>query len=110
MVDCDEFMKKIRGTISGKRLALVQQAFRVMDKTGDGVVNAHDLQGTYDPSKHPDVKAGKKRPEDVLEEFLSTFDVTVSDFEFDMLTATGSGWSSLGRGICGVLLKYIGFH
>ena len=50
-------------------------AFNKMDKTGDGVIDPEDVIDTYDASKHPDVLAGKKTADEVLREFLDTFDV-----------------------------------
>lgn len=40
-----------------RRLALVREAFRRLDKTGDGVVKIDDLALAYDTSKHPLVRA-----------------------------------------------------
>lgn len=34
-----------------------------------------DIKGKYDASKHPDVKAGKKTEDEVLKEFLETFEM-----------------------------------
>jgi hypothetical protein len=38
------------------------------------VLNIEDLKGRYDASRHPDVKSGKKSEEEVLTEFLETFE------------------------------------
>ena len=38
------------------------------------MVNVEDLKGLYNASQHPDVKSGKKTEEDVLYEFLDTFE------------------------------------
>jgi hypothetical protein len=50
-------------------------AFDILDTDGGGVVDAIEITSKYDTSKHPDVLSGKKKPKEVLEEFLKTFDV-----------------------------------
>ena len=87
-VSYDEFIRGVRGRLNPMRKGLVHQAFRKFDKTGNGVADLDDLRGTYDASKHPDVRAGKKTEDEVLAEFLDTFDVgdhdgkvTVQEFE-----------------------------
>ena len=50
-------------------------AFKVIDSDGSGFVEPQDLVARYDTSKHPDVLAGKKTRDQVLREFLDTFDV-----------------------------------
>jgi calcyphosin len=68
---------------------LVYLAFQKIDKDGNGELNLQDVMDVYDASQHPDVMSGKRKPEDVLLEFLETFDVggevdgkvTLSEFE-----------------------------
>jgi Ca2+-binding EF-hand superfamily protein len=45
-----------------------------LDKDGSGEITVDDLIGIYNGKMHPDVKAGKKTEDDVLKEFLSTFE------------------------------------
>jgi hypothetical protein len=49
--------------------------FTKLDKNGSGVIDPGDIMDAYDSSKHPDVIAGKRSSEEVLREFLDTFDV-----------------------------------
>ena len=42
---------------------------------GDSNIDVAEIAGKYDASKHPDVLAGRKTPDQVLREFLDTFDV-----------------------------------
>jgi Ca2+-binding EF-hand superfamily protein len=51
----------------------VHQAFKKLDRDGNGVIELNDLIGVYDASKHPDVTRGAKSENDVLLEFLNTF-------------------------------------
>lgn len=57
------------------RERIVYQAFQKLDKDGSGHITKSDLTGVYDPSNHPDVRAGKKSPEEVLSDFLDTFEI-----------------------------------
>ncbi len=49
-------------------------AFKKFDKDGNGVIDIEDLKGKFNASQHPDVKTGKKTEEDILYEFLDTFE------------------------------------
>ncbi len=73
-IDYDEFLRGVRGEMNGFRRALSEKAFRVMDKDRSGVLNINDIKGVYNAKMHPDVKAGKKNEEEVLGEFLDTFE------------------------------------
>jgi len=53
---------------------MVDRAFAMLDKTGSGDINAADLASLYDTSKHPAVIEGKKTHDQVLNEFLNSFD------------------------------------
>jgi Ca2+-binding EF-hand superfamily protein len=86
-ISVDELQKGLAPPMPEVRLALVQEAFRRLDKTGDGVVKIDDLALAYDTSKHPLVKAGDMTPEQALTEFLGNFegpdrDGTVTAAEF----------------------------
>lgn len=73
-IDYEELIHRVRGELNDFRIGLVRQAFRKLDKTGDGVVNLDDIRGVYNAQKHPDVVAGKKTEDEVLCEFLDTFE------------------------------------
>lgn len=45
-----------------------------MDKDGSGFLDINDVKGSYNASKHPDVTSGKKTEQQVLGEFLETFE------------------------------------
>ena len=74
-IDFDEFINGVRDPLTRRRQALVDQAFDIIDKDGSGVVEPKEIMSCYDANSHPDVKAGKKTAEQVLREFLGTFDV-----------------------------------
>jgi len=56
------------------RRGIVMKAFKKLDKDGSGEINVDDLKGVYDASRHPDVIARKRTEEDILTEFLDTFE------------------------------------
>lgn len=35
-------------------------AFKILDKNGDGVLQVSDIKGVYNAKQHPDVRSGKK--------------------------------------------------
>jgi Ca2+-binding EF-hand superfamily protein len=77
-VDYEEFLRGVRGEMNAFRRGLCERAFRIMDKDKSGVLNVDDLKGVYNGKKHPDVIAGKKTEDQVLEEFLDTFEMHYS--------------------------------
>lgn len=74
-MDYDEFIRSLRGPMNQFRKRLVMQAFKKIDKDGGGYVDINDIKGTYNASRHPDVVQGKKTEDEVLLEFLETFEV-----------------------------------
>ena len=87
-VSYDELLVAIRGKLNPRRKALVDMAYKVLDKNGDGLVTLEDIAMVYDASKHPAVIAGTKQPYEVLGEFMNNFDqepfdgkVTTEEFE-----------------------------
>jgi len=60
--------------MNASRLKWVRIAFSKLDKNGNGVVDISDIKGTYNASRHPDVKAGKKTEDEVLNEWLDQFE------------------------------------
>ena len=50
-----------------------------MDKDGSGELDINDIRGTYNAKEHPDVQAGKKTEDEILGEFLDTFEDHFAD-------------------------------
>jgi Ca2+-binding EF-hand superfamily protein len=57
-ISYDEFLRSIRGHMNPARTAIAKKVYTIMDKA----------------KQHPDVKAGKKTEDEVLGEFLDTFE------------------------------------
>jgi Ca2+-binding EF-hand superfamily protein len=75
----DEFLRSIRGRMNPTREALARKAFKIMDKDGSGKLDMNDIRGVYDAKNHPDVKSGKKTEDEILGEFLDTFEAHYAD-------------------------------
>eukprot|EP00605_Chrysophyceae_sp_TOSAG23-4_P000792 GSChrysophyteH1.ASY1.ANO1.881.1 assembled CDS len=74
-IDFEEFIRGLRGPLSDRRIHLIDLAYQALDTNGDGIVTAEEVAKLYDASKHPDVITGKRTVDEILTEFLSTFDV-----------------------------------
>jgi Ca2+-binding EF-hand superfamily protein len=85
-INYDEFLRTIVGKMNEGRRNIVTLAFKKFDADGNGTINIEDLKGRYNAKNHPDVKMGKKTEEDVLYEFLDTFEqhyaLSVSFYKF----------------------------
>jgi len=73
-LDYEEFLRGVRGEMNGFRKAIAQKAFKIMDKDKSGVLDINDIRQNYNAKMHPDVKSGKKTEDDILMEFLDTFE------------------------------------
>ena len=73
-INYDEFLRTIVGKMNDRRRTIVTLAFKKFDADANGYINIEDLKGRYNAANHPDVKSGKKTEEDVLYEFLDTFE------------------------------------
>lgn len=65
----------MRGPMNAIRKRLVMQAFDKLDQDRSGFVEINDIKSFYNAKRHPDVIQGKKTEDDVLMEFLETFEV-----------------------------------
>jgi len=70
----DEFLRAIRGEMNDMRKALCKKAYTIMDTDKSGELDINDIRQTYNAKQHPDVKSGKKTEDEILGEFLDTFE------------------------------------
>ena len=88
MLSFDEFLRAIRGSLNQRRLDMVHQAYRVLDKDGSGQVTIDDVRIAYDVSFHPDFQSGRKTADEGLSDFMTVWEthkrdqiVTIEEFE-----------------------------
>jgi len=77
-ISYDEFIRAVRGAMNPSRQKIVMQAFKKLDKDGNGWIDINDVRGVYKANKHPDVLSGKKTEDQILQEFLETFETAHS--------------------------------
>ena len=56
------------------RKDLIKRVFKKLDFNENGYIDIDDVRKSYNAKQHPDVRAGKKSEEEVLQEFLETFE------------------------------------
>lgn len=61
------------------RKALAMRAFAIMDVDGSGIIDIDDIRQRYNAKMHPDVKSGKRTEDEILFEFIDTFEKHHSD-------------------------------
>ena len=79
-IDYEEFLRGVVGEMNDRRRKIVLQVFNVFDKNQNGVIELDDIRENYNAKFHPDVQSGKKTEEEVLAEFLDTF-----EYQFSLL-------------------------
>lgn len=75
LIEYNEFLRTIRGPMNKFREASVHRAFDKFDRNGSGAVDINDIRRVYSAAKHPEVISGRKTEDQVLQEFLETFEV-----------------------------------
>jgi len=80
VIDYQEFLKGVIGEMNERRKKVVIQAFKSLDKSGNGVIDLDMIRDAYNAKMHPDVICGKKTEEEILAEFLDTF-----EYQFNLL-------------------------
>ena len=73
-IDYNEFLRQVRGEMNDERRNLAERAFNILDKNRNGIVEIADIAKTYNAKMHPAVQEGRKSEEQVLSEFLETFE------------------------------------
>ena len=74
-VSYSEFLRGVKGTMNDFRSYLVGKAFDKLDTAQAGVVSIQEIVNNYKTAKHPAVLEGRKSDDQVLSEFLETFEI-----------------------------------
>ena len=73
-INLEEFLRGLRDSLTERRAAMVERAFCLMDRDGSGVIEAGDIAHLYDVSQHREFIEGTKTKEEILDDFLNSFD------------------------------------
>lgn len=68
----DEFFLALTEEPNSQRRASIRQAFRRLDGGSEGLVDVNIIISSYNANRHPDVSAGRRQAEEVLNEFAET--------------------------------------
>jgi Ca2+-binding EF-hand superfamily protein len=80
VLNYDEFLRRIRGEMSSFRKQLVIQAYAKLDRKGMGYIPLEEIKQSFSPNSHPDIRLGKKSEEEVLCDFLESFELFHNTF------------------------------
>jgi Ca2+-binding EF-hand superfamily protein len=86
----DELINALTLPLSPIRRDLVMKVFRKLDRDESGVVDMRDIAPVYNAKQHPDVKSGKRTEQEILSEFLDTFELHHALLSGDQSTRDGS--------------------
>lgn len=73
-INLEEFMRGLRDDLTERREAMVWRAFALMDRDGSGQIEAKDVAHLYDVSQHKEFIEGTKTKDEILDDFLNSFD------------------------------------
>lgn len=72
-ISFDEFLTALCGSLNSLRRRLVNEAFDKLDANGNGTLELEEVKNNFDPTRHPDVIAGIKSPEQARFGFFEMF-------------------------------------
>lgn len=70
-ISYQEFINGLREELSERRTKITEKAFRLLDRSGEGVITASDICAIYDVAKNPDYLNSRLTKQQILENFLS---------------------------------------
>mmetsp|Transcript_5510 Transcript_5510/g.9365 ORF Transcript_5510/g.9365 Transcript_5510/m.9365 type:complete len:346 (-) Transcript_5510:50-1087(-) len=90
-LDIDEFIQTIKGPMTPARKEIVKKAFKKVDVNGNGLVETDDIKAVYNSKSHPDVLSGRKTEQEVIQEFIETFEAHGEMAKEDQASKRGDG-------------------
>ena len=73
-INLEEFLRGLRDQLTERRENMVWRAFSLMDRDGSGKIEAADVYNLYDVSQHREFIEGTKTKDEILADFLNSFD------------------------------------
>jgi Ca2+-binding EF-hand superfamily protein len=73
-ISYDDFLTTVRGSVSSSRRRVIDQAFRSLDRAGQGLSTLKDIQGSFSAKHYPDVAIGRLPEDAALANFAAQFD------------------------------------
>lgn len=73
-ISYEEFLHGVRGEMNEFRKGLAMRAFAIMDADSSGQLTLSDIKTKYNAKKDPKVISGEKTEDEVLYEFMDTFE------------------------------------
>lgn len=70
----EEFIRGLKEPLNARRSAMVKKAFNLMDKDGKGTITINEIAPVFNVSANADYQQGRKSKDDILRDFLSTFE------------------------------------
>jgi calcyphosin len=80
-ISYDEFLRTVRGGMNAFRKGIAMKAFKIMDRDGSGELDINDIRQKYNAKSHPKVISGEKTEDEILAEFLDTFEDHYADMK-----------------------------
>lgn len=74
-IDYDELLITLKGDMNEQRKNLTITAFAKLDKNQSGKIDFKVIKDMFVASSHPDIKFYKKTEEEVIGDFIDTFDL-----------------------------------
>ena len=71
----EELLYSVCKPLTPYRKDIVAKVFRKLDKDESGQIPVKDIENMFEAKAHPDVRSGKKTEQEVLAEFLDTFEL-----------------------------------
>lgn len=73
-ISFDEFLRVIVGEMNQFRKSLVERAYKTLDFNQDGSISLEEFKQKYNAQMHPEVRSGKRTEDEVITEFMETFE------------------------------------